>query len=61
MAKDNTSQYSGYKRTNSSDLSLWPAIKKRYTPIANLDDPNYNNMENMDLEKVKKKYIPILY
>ncbi|CAI6360611.1 unnamed protein product [Macrosiphum euphorbiae] len=62
MAKTNTSQHSGHKRTSSAALSPRLTNKNRYTPIANHEDQNVDNLEeeDMDLEEVKQK-IPPLY
>jgi len=58
MAKDNTSQHLDYNRTNNWAISLRQVNKKKYTPIANLDNQNNNKMKkaDMDLIKVKKNY-----
>ncbi|CAI6352698.1 unnamed protein product [Macrosiphum euphorbiae] len=62
MAKTNTSQHSGHKRTSSAALSPRLTNKNRYTPIAIHEDQNVDNLEeeDMDLEEVKQK-IPPLY
>lgn len=62
MAKSNTSQHSGHKRTSSAALSPRLTNKNRFTPIANYEDQNDDNLEeeDTDLEEVKQK-IPPLY
>jgi protein-tyrosine phosphatase len=62
MAKINTSQHSGHKRTSSTALSPRLINKNRYTPTANLEDQNDDILEeeDMDLEEIKQK-IPPLY
>jgi hypothetical protein len=65
MVKANASQYSGNKRSSSEDLSPRHVHKIKYSPLANLDNTNYDNSEETVMDHVEVilivQKIPSLY